>query len=126
MIVACNKMDSCHYSESRYNDIKEEVFSYLKKIGYKLVKIPFVPISGWVGENLTDRSPSMAWYKGPILLEAFDLVTPPHRPIDKPLRLSVQDVYKIGGVGTVAVGRVETGVIRPGMTVCFGRIGLTT
>ncbi len=126
MIVALNKMDSCAYSESRYNDIKEEVSSYLKKVGYKPAKINFVPISGWVGDNMIDRSPNMAWYKGPILLEALDLVTPPKRPTDKPLRLPLQDVYKIGGIGTVPVGRVETGILKPNMVVVFAPIGLTT
>jgi len=126
MIVALNKMDSCQYSESRYNDIKEEVASYLKKVGYKPAKINFVPISGWVGDNMIDRSPAMAWYKGPILLEALDLVNPPKRPTDKPLRLPLQDVYKIGGIGTVPVGRVETGILKPNMMCCFGPIGLVT
>jgi elongation factor 1-alpha len=126
MIVALNKMDSCAYSESRYNDIKEEVSGYLKKVGYKPAKINFVPISGWVGDNMIDRSPAMAWYKGPILLEALDLVIPPERPTNKPLRLPLQDVYKIGGIGTVPVGRVETGVLKPNMIVCFAPIGLTT
>jgi len=126
MIVALNKMDSCAYSESRYNDIKEEVSSYLKKVGYKPAKINFVPISGWVGDNMIDRSANMAWYKGPILLEALDLVTPPKRPTDKPLRLPLQDVYKIGGIGTVPVGRVETGILKPNMVVVFAPIGLTT
>jgi elongation factor 1-alpha len=126
MIVALNKMDACQYSESRYNDIKEEVSAYLKKVGYKPAKIPFVPISGWVGDNMIDRSANMGWYKGPILLEALDLVNPPKRPTDKPLRLPLQDVYKIGGIGTVPVGRVETGILKPNMTVCFGPIGLTT
>jgi len=126
MIVALNKMDSCQYSESRYNDIKEEVSAYLKKVGYKPAKIHFVPISGWVGDNMIDRSTNMAWYKGPILLEALDTVTPPTRPTDKPLRLPLQDVYKIGGIGTVPVGRVETGILKPNMVVCFAPIGLTT
>jgi len=126
MIVALNKMDSCDYSESRYNDIKEEVSNYLKKVGYKPAKINFVPISGWVGDNMIDRSANMAWYKGPILLEALDLVTPPKRPTDRPLRLPLQDVYKIGGIGTVPVGRVETGVLKPGMSCCFAPSGLTT
>jgi len=126
MIVALNKMDSCQYSESRYNDIKEEVSAYLKKVGYKPAKIPFVPISGWVGDNMIDRSTNMNWYKGPILLEALDNVSPPERPTDKPLRLPLQDVYKIGGIGTVPVGRVETGVLKPNMVVTFGPIGLTT
>jgi len=126
MIVGLNKMDSCQYSESRYNDIKEEVSGYLKKVGYKPAKINFVPISGWVGDNMIDRSANMAWYKGPILLEALDLVNPPKRPTDKPLRLPLQDVYKIGGIGTVPVGRVETGILKPNMNVCFAPIGLVT
>jgi len=126
MIVALNKMDSCEYSESRYNDIKEEVSNYLKKVGYKPAKIPFVPISGWVGDNMIDRSDKMSWYKGPILLEALDLVNPPKRPTDKPLRLPLQDVYKIGGIGTVPVGRVETGILKPNMMVNFAPVGLVT
>ena len=126
MIVALNKMDSCAYSESRYNDIKEEVSGYLKKVGYKPAKINFVPISGWVGDNMIDRSAAMAWYKGPILLEALDLVIPPERPTNKPLRLPRQDVYKIGGIGTVPVGRVETGILKPNMVVTFAPIGLST
>jgi len=126
MIVALNKMDSCQYSESRYNDIKEEVSGYLKKVGYKPAKMSFVPISGWVGDNMIDKSTNMAWYKGPFLLEALDLVTPPERPTSKPLRLPLQDVYKIGGIGTVPVGRVETGILKPNMVVCFAPIGLTT
>jgi len=119
-------MDACQYSESRYNDIKEEVSNYLKKVGYKPAKINFVPISGWVGDNMIERSTNMAWYKGPILLEALDNVSPPERPTNKPLRLPLQDVYKIGGIGTVPVGRVETGVLKPNMVVTFGPIGLTT
>jgi len=126
MIVALNKMDSCAYSESRYNDIKEEVSGYLKKVGYKPAKIPFVPISGWVGDNMIERSTNMNWYKGPIFLEALDNVNPPERPTSKPLRLPLQDVYKIGGIGTVPVGRVETGILKPNMVVTFGPVGLTT
>jgi len=126
MIVALNKMDGCNYEESRYNDIKEEVSTYLKKVGYKPAKIHFVPISGWVGDNMIDRSDKMKWYTGPILLEALDTVSPPKRPTDKPLRLPLQDVYKIGGIGTVPVGRVETGILKPGMFVIFAPIGLTT
>jgi elongation factor 1-alpha len=126
MIVGLNKMDSCKYSEERYNDIKEEVAQYLKKVGYKPAKIPFVPISGWVGDNMIDRSAAMAWYKGPILLEALDSVNPPERPTNKPLRLPLQDVYKIGGIGTVPVGRVETGILKPAMSCCFAPVGLIT
>jgi len=128
MIVCVNKMDdsSVKYGESRYTEIKSEVSIYLKKVGYKPMKIPFVPISGWAGDNMVDRSPNMAWYKGPFLLEALDLVNPPKRPVDKPLRLPLQDVYKIGGIGTVPVGRVETGVLKPGMVVTFAPAQLST
>jgi len=76
------------------------------------VQVNFVPISGFQGDNMIERSTNMDWYKGPILLEALDLIEPPKRPSDKPLRLPLQDVYKIGGIGTVPVGRVETGVIK--------------
>jgi len=126
MIVALNKMDACGYKEERYNDIKEEVSNYLKKVGYKPAKIHFVPISGWVGDNMIDRSDNMPWYKGPYLLEALDALVPPKRPSDKPLRLPLQDVYKIGGIGTVPVGRVETGTLKAGMVCTFGPLGQTT
>jgi len=75
---------------------------------------------------MIDRSPNLKWYKGPILIEALDLIEPPKRPSDKPLRLPLQDVYKIGGIGTVPVGRVETGILKPGMTVQFAPVGVTT
>ena len=128
MIVAVNKMDdkSVNYGEGRFNEIKKEIGDYLKKIGYNPDKIPFIPISGWVGDNMIEKSDNMAWYKGPCLLQALDALEPPKRPKDKPLRLPLQDVYKIGGIGTVPVGRVETGVIRPGMTVTFGPMNVTT
>lgn len=127
MIVAINKMDdaSVNYEESRFLTIKQEVSDYLKKVGYKPMAIPFVPISGWEGDNITEASPKMPWYNGPTLLEALNKVTPPKRPIDKPLRIPIQDVYKIGGIGTVPVGRVETGVVRPGMHAMFAPAGLT-
>merc|ERR1712083_802 len=99
---------------------------FLKTVGYKPKKIPFIPISGWVGDNMISKSANMPWYKGPYMLEALDNLNPPKRPIDKPLRLPLQDVYKIGGIGTVPVGRVETGVIKPGMVVTFAPVALST
>merc|ERR1719453_154562 len=117
---------SVKYGEKRYDEIKAEVSGYLKRVGYKPAKIPFVPISGWAGDNMIDRSTNMPWYKGPYLLEALDNCNPPKRPIDKPLRLPLQDVYKIGGIGTVPVGRVETGVLKPGMIVQFAPSFLST
>ena len=128
MIVACNKMDTTtpKYHEDRFEEIKGEVQNYLKKVGYKPAVIPFVPISGWEGDNMLESGSNMPWYKGPTLLEALDNIKPPKRPVDKPLRLPLQDVYKIGGVGTVPVGRVETGVLKPGTLVHFAPSDVTT
>jgi len=128
MIVACNKMDGTTppYDKARFEEIKAEVCNFLKKVGYKPAVIPFVPISGWVGDNMLEKSTNMGWYKGPTLLEALDGIKPPKRPVDKPLRLPLQDVYKIGGVGTVPVGRVETGILKAGMVVHFSPANLST
>ena len=111
MIVGVNKMDSSEppYSEKRYNEIKTEVSAYLKKVGYKPAAVAFVPISGWCGDNMLEPGSKMPWYKGwtverkegnatgKTLFEALDSILPPKRPTDKPLRLPLQDVYKIGG-----------------------------
>jgi elongation factor 1-alpha len=128
MIVVVNKMDekSVNFSEARFNEIKNETSNFLKKIGYNPEKIPFVPISGWNGDNMLEKSANMPWWKGPTLLEALDNVQEPKRPIDKPLRLPLQDVYKIGGIGTVPVGRVETGILKPGQIVTFAPCNITT
>mmetsp|Transcript_38145 Transcript_38145/g.82163 ORF Transcript_38145/g.82163 Transcript_38145/m.82163 type:complete len:435 (-) Transcript_38145:17-1321(-) len=128
IIVAINKMDdkSTNYSKDRFDEISKEVGEYLGKVGFKPKKIKFVPISGWAGDNMIDKSTNMPWYKGPYLLEALDNVKPPTRPSDKPLRLPLQDVYKIGGIGTVPVGRVETGVIKAGITAYFAPVGVRT
>merc|ERR1712158_291173 len=140
MIVAVNKMDSTEpkYSEKRFQEIVKEVSGYVKKIGFNPKAIAFVPISGWHGDNMINATENMGWYKGwkverkegnadgKTLFEALDAIVPPARPSDKPLRLPLQDVYKIGGIGTVPVGRVETGKIKPGMVVNFAPGGLTT
>jgi elongation factor 1-alpha len=128
LIVAINKMDdkTTNYSEDRYNEIKNEVSNFIKKIGYDPAKVNFIPISGWNGDNMIEKSDNMKWYKGPTLLEALDQLSEPKRPSDKPLRVPLQDVYKIGGIGTVPVGRVETGILKPGMVVTFAPTGVTT
>jgi elongation factor 1-alpha len=140
IIVCINKMDdkSTNYSEKRYDEIKNEVGRFLMTVGYQAYKqdkatkkitewmVPFIPISGWTGDNMMDKSDKMKWYKGPCLLEALDAIVPPKRPTEKPLRLPLQDVYKIGGIGTVPVGRVETGIIKAGMVVTFAPAGVTT
>jgi len=128
IIVCINKMDdkSVNWAQGRYDEIKDELKKFLGKVGYKADKIPFIPISGWLGDNMVEKSKNMAWYKGQNMIEALDSVEPPKRPVEKPLRLPLQDVYKIGGIGTVPVGRVETGVLKPGMTVVFAPVQITT
>ncbi|NWF86893.1 translation elongation factor EF-1 subunit alpha [Candidatus Bathyarchaeota archaeon] len=121
LIVAVNKMDdiSVNWSKERYDEIKNEVSRMLKMVGYKTEKIPFVPTSGWTGDNLVKRSEKMPWYTGTPLIEALDTFEIPPKPLDKPLRVPVQDVYSITGVGTVPVGRVETGVLKENDIVIF-------
>ena len=128
MVVAINKMDdtSVNYSKARYEEIQNELTIFLKKVGYNVANIPFIPISGWVGDNMVEASENMPWYTGPTLLAALDALKPPKRPTEKPLRLPLQDVYKIGGIGTVPVGRVETGILKPNMVVTFGPMNITT
>jgi len=128
VIVGINKMDSTTppYDKERFDDISKEVIDYLKKIGFQQKNVTFVPYSGFVGDNLVVKSEKLAWFKGPTLLEALDTIDPPNRPTDKALRLPLQDVYKITGIGTVPVGRVETGVLKPGMVVAFAPCGIVT
>jgi elongation factor 1-alpha len=128
MIVCTNKMDdkTVNWSKDRYEEIKKEVSEYLKKVGYQPEKVPFIPISGWFGDNMIEKSPNLTWYSGPTLIEALDQIIPPKRPTEKPLRVPLQDVYKIGGIGTVPVGRVETGILKPGMTVTFAPVNVST
>jgi len=89
MIVCVNKMDekTVNYAEARYTEIAKELGDYLKKIGYNPANIPVIPISGWVGDNMIEKSTNLSWFKGPTLLEALDNITPPKRLTDKPLRL---------------------------------------
>jgi len=140
LIIGVNKMDSTApaYSGARFGEIEKEVSGYIKKIGYNPKTVAFVPISGWHGDNMLEASTNMTWFKGwsverkegnakgTTLIEALDAILPPTRPFDKPLRLPLQDVYKIGGIGTVPVGRVETGIIKPGMLVTFAPPMVTT
>jgi len=141
LIVGINKMDNTEpkYSKDRYEEIVKEVSNYVKKIGYNPKSVAFVPISGWHGDNMIEASSNMPWYKGweketkeggkcsgKTLFEALDSINPPVRPSDKALRLPLQDVYKIGGIGTVPVGRVETGVIKAGMVCTFAPSAVTT
>ncbi|MFH1105798.1 MAG: translation elongation factor EF-1 subunit alpha [Candidatus Aenigmatarchaeota archaeon] len=119
LIPAINKMDDVNYAEASYNKIKEELAKFLKGIGYKTEEMNFIPISAYLGDNVAKKSDKMPWYKGPTLLEALDLIKLPEKPINKPLRLPVQDVYDIKGIGVVPVGRIETGVLKSGAQIIF-------
>merc|ERR1739844_821756 len=140
MVVAVNKMDSTEpkFSQDRFKEITKEISAYVKKVGYNPATVPIVPISGFNGDNMLEKSENMAWWKKTkierktgsyefeTLLDCLDNIDPPTRPVNKPLRLPLQDVYKIGGIGTVPVGRVETGTIKAGMVVTFAPANVTT
>ncbi|MHA1965136.1 MAG: translation elongation factor EF-1 subunit alpha [Candidatus Thorarchaeota archaeon] len=122
LIVCVNKMDddSVKYSEDRYNEVKDEVGGFLESIGYKQKDVPFIPTSALDAANLKEKTPDFTpWYKGPALLEALDEVELPPKPTKKPLRVPINDVYSIKGVGTVPVGRVETGIMKTGQKIVF-------
>ena len=121
VVVAVNKMDdqSVNWGQERYDEVKNEVTRMLRMVGFKVDKVNFVPTSGWTGDNLVKRSDKMPWYTGPTLIEALDLLEIPPKPTNKPLRVPIQDIYSITGIGTVPVGRVETGVLKAGMSVVF-------
>ncbi|MGN6349911.1 MAG: translation elongation factor EF-1 subunit alpha, partial [Candidatus Nitrosocosmicus sp.] len=125
IVVALNKMDDAGYTEARYKEVKDIVEKMLKMVGYNTSKVNFIPVSGWKGDNLVKKSQNMPWYKGPTLSEALDSFTPPEKPINKPLRIPIQDVYSITGVGTVPVGRVETGTIKSNQKVVVMPAGVS-
>jgi len=114
LIIAINKMDMKDYDEAAYNKVKEDVTKLLKTVGYKPEEVLFVPEAALVGENVVKKTEKMPWYKGPTLLEAINQLKEPEKPVDLPLRLPIQDVYNITGIGVVPVGRVETGKIKVG------------
>lgn len=131
IIVGINKMDAVDYDEERYTEIKNEVSKILEKIGFSMKKVPFIPISGYKGENLVKPSDKLKWYggwkrktkkgevRGVTLLDALNAVTVPKRARKKPLRMPVGGILKISGVGNVITGRVEQGTAKPGMNVAF-------
>ncbi|HJJ62562.1 MAG TPA: EF-Tu/IF-2/RF-3 family GTPase, partial [Methanocorpusculum sp.] len=119
IIVAINKMDAVQYSEEKYNEAKEKMSKLIMSVGFKPSETPFIPISAFVGDNIKEASANTPWYKGTTLLAALDNFKQPDMPTDKSLRLPIQDVYTISGVGTVPVGRVETGILKKGQKVSF-------
>ena len=119
LIIAVNKMDLVDYSEDKFNMLKEEVGNLIRTVGFNPDTVPFIPVSAFEGDNIAEASDNMSWYKGDTLIGALDKLSAPEKPMELPLRVPVQDVYSITGVGTVPVGRVETGVMKKGETVIF-------
>jgi len=121
--VAVNKMDASEYKEERFNKVKEDVDKLLSQVGIKAAA--YVACSGLKGDNVAKKSDKMSWYKGPTILEQFDLFPQPELPTNLPLRMPVQDVYEITGIGTVPVGKIETGIMKVGqkIKVLPGRTG---
>jgi elongation factor 1-alpha len=125
LIIAINKMDLVKYDEEKYNQLKEDVSDLIKTVAYKPDDIAFIPLSAFEGDNITKLSENTPWYKGPVLVDALQKFTAPEKPTDLPLRVPVQDVYSITGVGTVPVGRVETGVMKRADNVIFEPPGVS-
>jgi elongation factor 1-alpha len=125
LVVAITKMDLANWDKNKFEELKTATINLLKPLGFQVDKIPFIPVSGQFGDNLLKRSTNMPWYTGPTLVEALDSFQIPPRPVEKPLRVPIQDVYTITGVGTVPVGKVETGVLRPNDVVIFEPSGVT-
>ena len=125
LIIAVNKMDMEDYSEDRFNEVKDEVSTLLKSIGRDPKTTPFIPLSAFEGDNIKEKSDNMPWYKGDTLMDELDKLTPPEKPVELPLRIPIQDVYSITGVGTVPVGRVECGVMKQGDNVIFEPAGVS-
>jgi len=141
--IGCNKMDcdTAGYKKTRYEEVSNEMRSMLVKVGWKkdMVEkgIPFLPISGWMGDNLlkgVDHAgkKNMDWWTGndvvtgdttihvDTLYDFLDKVCRvPERPCSAPMRMPISGIYKIKGVGDVLAGRVEQGIVKPGEEVVF-------
>jgi len=112
LMVAVNKMDAVKYDQAKFNKVKTDLEALLKRVGYKIEKVPFLATSGWEGDNIVKKSANMGWYTGKTLVEQMDSLDLPEKPTNLPLRLPIQDVYNITGIGVVPVGRVETGILK--------------
>jgi elongation factor 1-alpha len=119
IIIAINKMDMVKFDEKRFNEVKKDLSDLIKMVGYKPEETLFIPISALNGINIKAVGSETPWYKGPALIPSLDTFKEPEKPTDKPLRVPIQDVYSISGIGTVPVGRVETGIMKKGMKVAF-------
>jgi elongation factor 1-alpha len=125
LAVLINKMDVVDYDEAKYNKAVEDVKAVIKQAGYNPDETPFIAGSALMGDNMAKKSDKMAWYKGPTVLEQFDKFPAPEKPTNLPMRMPIQDVYDITGIGTVPVGKIETGIMKIGQKVIVlpGRSG---
>ncbi|MAG07750.1 translation elongation factor EF-1 subunit alpha [Candidatus Pacearchaeota archaeon] len=125
LCVLINKMDDIDYKEERFEEVKKDVSQLLQSVGYPLDKVTFLAGSALKGDNIAKKSENMAWYKGPTVMEQFDKFDEPAKPTNLPMRMPIQDVYEITGIGTVPVGKIETGVMKIGQKIVVlpGRTG---
>ena len=125
LAVIINQMDAVNYSEEKFNKVKADISQLIKTAGYSPDTTTFLAVSGLKGDNVSKKSANTPWYKGPTVLEQLDLFKEPEKPTNLPLRMPIQDVYEITGIGTVPVGKIETGVMKPGTKVIIlpGRSG---
>ena len=125
LIIALNKIDAVNYDEKKFNEAKEAVSKLLSSVGFKVAEMPFVPVSAYLGDNVFKKSDKMPWYKGGTLFETLDNhIKAVERPLNKPLRMSIQSVLNITGVGAVVTGKIETGVMKPGDKVVIEPAGV--
>ena len=125
LAISINKMDAVEYSEDKFNKVKEDVSKLLQQVGINPETTPFIACSGLMGDNIVNKSDKMPWYKGPTVREQIDLFPAPELPTNLPMRMPIQDVYEITGIGTVPVGKIETGIMKVGQKVLIlpGRTG---
>lgn len=124
ILVLITKMDLANWGKEKFEELKNEVISVLKPLGFNTDKITFIPVSGQMGDNILKKSTNMPWYTGPTVIEALDNFEIPTRSTEKPLRIPVQDVYNITGVGTVPVGKVESGIMKTNDVIIFEPVGV--
>ena len=120
MIIAINKMDDTkpQYDKNRFEQVKADIVKLAKSVGYKDDQMQIIPCSAFTGDNVLKKE-KLDWWDGPTILQGVDNFTVPDKPVNLPLRWPIQDVYTIKGVGTVPVGKIETGVMKAGMQLIF-------
>ncbi|KAI5807426.1 P-loop containing nucleoside triphosphate hydrolase protein [Peziza echinospora] len=117
IIVAVNKLDNMNWSQDRFEEIQQQLSQFLTTAGFQSQNIAFVPCSGLTGDNITKKPKSgiMPWYSGTTLVEELEKSKPLTRAIEKPLRLTVTDVFRGGVMNPVSIsGRIEAGTLQVG------------